>query len=163
MRLTVLTALAEGAIKTSDAGALEAFVNRELRPWMGEARRGLNARGIERPVPVVSDGAGTYAVLWTSPELPSDCTWTVEADVAGVGGAERAAYRMLQTVTSIGGLVAALGAPTLVHGVETAAACAARIQVDAVNRWVTVEARDDAATAMQWTAVVQTHEGLAAG
>lgn len=163
MRPTVATAVADRPVATGEAVALEAFVNRELRPWMKESRRGLNARGIERPEPVVSDGAGTYAVLWTSPELPEDCTWTIEADVAGVGGAERAAYRMLQTVTSIASTVAALGASTLVHGVETAAACAARIQVDAVNRVVTVEARDDGLTAMQWTAVVQTHEGLAAG
>lgn len=155
MRLTVEQAVADRAVEEKD---LATAVNKEILPLLRQLRTGANAVGRERPTPVTSDGAGTYVVTWTSDVLPSEAVWEVEARVAGVGGAQRATYRLIQTVTSIAGVVAALGATTTVHAQETAAACDARVTVDAVNRVVTVEARDDAATAMYWVTTVDTHE-----
>jgi hypothetical protein len=158
VRLTASKPVSQRAVSKDQ---METWLNLEARPLLDQLRTGANAVGIERPVPVVSDGAGTYVVIWTSDVLPAECAWEVEARVAGVGGAQRATYRLVQTVTSIASVVAALGATTTVHAQETAAACDARIVVDAANRVVTVEARDDAATAMAWTVVVTTHEGQA--
>lgn len=158
MRLTVEQAVSDRAVKKDD---LETVVNKEILPLTRQARKGLNARGIERPDPVDSDGAGTYSTLWTSAALPNDCMQTIEAHVQGAGATVRARYTLTQAVTSIGGTVAAAGA-TGYDDYESAAACDARITVDTVNRVVTVDARDAATEAMRWTCVVYTAEGLKA-
>jgi hypothetical protein len=156
MRLTAETAVSDLAVSEAK---LESWANKETRPLLRQLRTAANAKGIERAT-ATSDGAGTYITAWTSPELPSDCGWTVTADVTGVGGTVRANYRITQDVSSTAGTVAALAPNLLELYVESDAACDARITVDAVNRVVTVDVRDEATTPMSWTVIVSTGEGL---
>lgn len=160
MRLTAAQTVSQLPVKPT-VEQLERYANKETRPLLEQLRAGVNARGIERPAPVVSDGAGTFVTLWTSDVLPQECLWTVEAHVDGSGATVRARYVLQQSAESVAGVVAAVGLQNY-DDYESAAACDARISVDAVNRVVTVEARDAATEVMQWTAVVYVAEGKAA-
>lgn len=160
MRLTASQALPQLPVTKEQ---LEGEYNKGTKPLLEQLRTAANAVGRERATGT-SDGAGTWLVLWTSDTLPQDCIWDVEARVAGVATAssKRATYRLIQSVISVAGTIAAFGATTVIHTNENAAACDARITVDVANRVVTVDARDDAVTAMYWTTVVETTEGLPA-
>lgn len=142
------------------AEVLEPWANREVQPLLRQLRKGANAKSVERPDPVFSDGAGTYVTLWTSPELPQDGLWTLVAEVNGVGGSARASYLMVTSIQSIAGVVTPLGLTTVVHQNETHTACDARFAYDATLRTVKVEACDEAATEMLWSLVIQTSQGL---
>lgn len=159
MRLTAAQALPQLPVREDQ---LEQNYNRETKPLLEQLRTAANAISRER-LTGTSDGAGTYLVLWTSQELPQDCEWTILARVSGVGGSNRSSYWLVQSVTSIAGTVSAFGPTTVLHSQENAVGADARFTVDAVNRVVTVDARDDAVTAMYWTVVVETGpEGLPA-
>lgn len=157
MRPTAETPVSDLPVKKED---IEQWANREVALLLRQLRTGANAKGIERAGPVASDGAGTYVTVWTSPEMPTDATWTITADVLGTGGAERAAYLVVTTMQSVAGTISPVGSTSYPHTAETSAACNARFAYDATLRTVIVEACDEGTTAMSWTAVVMTAEGL---
>jgi hypothetical protein len=160
MRPTVDIAISDRAVKTDDAKTLERVVNKELVPFASRARKGLNARGIDRTDPVTSDGAGTYAIAWTSDTFPQDAHWGLEAHIEGYSATVWARYVLVAGYKSTSGTIAATFPQAFEQIYESAAACDARYTIDATNRVITLDVRDDAVAALQWTVVVYTSEGL---
>ena len=160
MRPTVDLPISDRAVKTDDPKTLERVVNREVMPFLSRARKGLNARSIDRPDPVTSDGAGTYAVAWTSDTLPQDAHWGLEAHIEGYSATVWARYVLVAGYKSTAGTIAATFPQAFAQTYESAAACDARFSIDATNRVITLDVRDDAVAAVQWTVVVHTSEGL---
>lgn len=161
MRIAVTQAISQQDVQTDQPEKLRHCVNKELRASMREVRKSVNALNAEPIYPaVVSDGAGTFAVLWTSAEMPQDGVWIVQATVVGIGATQRAAYQLTRGFYSTAGTCASLTAAAILLQGETAVGCDARFVLDTVNRVVTVEARDDAAEAMNWTGTVQTFEAV---
>lgn len=160
MRPTVDTAISERSVDTADKRKLETVVNKELLPFARKGRRGLNARSIDRSEPITSDAAGTYAVAWTSDTLPQDCHWGLEAHIEGYSATVWARYVLVAGFKSTSGTIAATFPQAFAQTYESAAACDARFSIDATNRVITLDVRDDAVVAMQWSVVVYTDEGL---
>lgn len=162
MRLAVQHPVTSRSIKTDE---VDKFVNDELLKVLRPMRDAVNAIGPERHR-VSTDGAGTYARIWESSELPTSAIYTVTADVMGLGArghtAERAAY-LLTAAFSADGAVAQLGATTTVRSYESSAAIDARFGVDATARTVYVEVRDaGGGGVMDFTVVVTQTEGTQA-
>jgi len=160
MRPTVDLAISDRAVKTDDAKTLERVVNKELVPFASRARKGLNAKSIDRPDPITSDGAGTYAVAWTSDTFPQDGSWQLEADIEAFSATVWASYKLVASYHSVSGTIAVAFPQAFERTYESAAACDARYTIDATNRVITLDVRDDAVAACQFTCVVTTHEGL---
>ena len=159
MRLTASTAVSERPVRKDD---LERWANDEAVPALARIRRAVNYRSVEREVVVETDGAGTYSRIWTSEELPTNCTVTVEADVCGVTilghAAERAAYVLRAIFHSIAGTIAQGGATATLSSYETAAGIDVRFGIDATARTVYLEGRDNAGSAMKFVGVVTMNE-----
>lgn len=112
-----------------------------------------------------SDGAGTFTAIWTSPAMPTNAVWGVEATVVGVntsGATQGCFHRLAAAAQSAAGVVAIIGASTAEVTIESAAAIDTRFTVDATARTISLEARDDAVSPMRFTAVVQLTEALTA-
>lgn len=157
MKATAPSALSERPV---DEKSLLEWVNRELIPLARQLRQAVNFETGERKT-ATTGGAGAYARVWTSEALPTDGTWLCIADVSAVttsGTFQAAGYVLAATFRSSSGTVAQVGATSTLHSAESVAAIDARFGVDAANRQVYLEARDDAATAMTVTAVVRTLE-----
>lgn len=158
MRLTADQAVRETPV--SEKG-VPAWANEELLPLLRQLRNAANACAVERST-VTTGGGGAYARLWTSPVMPTDSTWHVEALVAGTdsasGGAQHAGYAMAATFASQAGVVAQVGSTTALASHESAAGIDARFGVDASERVVYLEVRDAGAAAMNFVAVTQTTE-----
>lgn len=137
------------------------FINKEALPLLRALRDAANLEARER-VTVTTDGLGTYSRLWTSPEMPSNATWTIRASVAGTasaaGGVQHAGYLLGATFQSTAGTVTQTGSTSVLYSHESAAAIDTRFNVDSVLRTVYLESRDDAAGAMIFIAVVSTTE-----
>jgi hypothetical protein len=162
VRLAISRGLPQSQVRTEDPQALERFVNAELRPALEQIRAANNVINAEKPVSVTSDGAGTLATLWTSDALPTDCQFSLTAEVHGVGTGLAADYKLAGSFQSAGGVVTQLGSTTVLHFYESAVAMTCDFNVDAANRTVFVEAQDAGTGAMAWTCEVQQREGLAA-
>ncbi len=160
MRPTVDLAVSDRSVKTDDPKVLERVVNREIIPFNAKARKGLNARSIDRPDPVTSDGAGTYYVAWTSDTFPQDAHWGLEAHIEGYSATVWARYVLVGGFKSTSGTIAATFPQAFEQIYESAIACDARFSIDSTNRVITLDVRDDAVAALQWTVVVYTSEGL---
>lgn len=158
MRLTAEQAVRETPV--SEKG-VPAWANEELLPLLRQLRNAVNASAVERST-VTTGGAGAYARLWTSPPMPTDSTWHIEALVSGTdsaaGGSQHAGYALAATVGSTAGAVAQVGATTTIAAHESAAGIDARFGVDAAERVVYLEARDAGAAPMDFVAVTQTSE-----
>lgn len=144
---------------------MQRFVNDELLKVLRAVRSGVNALNPERHV-ARTDGQGTYVRIWQSDELPTNCMYSVVADVVGVTAlgyaAERAHYRLVGSFQAITA-VAQVGGTTTVHSYESAAGINARFGVDATARAVYLEVRDNGGdSVMQFTAVITQNEGLQA-
>lgn len=158
--LTVATPVSERSVEQD--GVLF-WINKEAAPALRSARAALNFATVSRDT-VTTDGAGTYAELWRSEALPTDGCWLVYADVVGVtttGTAQRAAYFLRAAFESTAGTVAQVGA-TASDAFESTAAINARFAVDATNRQVYLEARDDGASPMYFVGRVSVMEANAA-
>jgi hypothetical protein len=137
------------------------WANQEASVLLRQIRSALNAR-IQAAGSAATDGAGTYAALWVSEAMPTDGTWLIEARAVGVttsGTAQRAAYLLSAAFQSTAGVCAQVGATTTT-GYESAAGCDARLTLDAAARTVTLEARDNATSPMNYTGVVWVQEAL---
>ena len=157
MRLAVSQGVSQLAPDPENKESLRAWLQKEARDLFLQLRRGMNALNPE-PIspPVVSDGAGTYSVLWTSGEMPQDAVWTVVADINGTSATVRASYQLRGAFASVAGVCSQIFPTAFDHLYESAAACDARFTVDTTNRVITVDARDDAVVAMTWTGTVYT-------
>lgn len=161
MKLTAPFALSSRPIEQN---GLLFFINREATVLLRQLRTFANALGTEVNS-ADSLGAGAYVRVWTSDALPTDAAWTITANVVGVstsGAAQRASYGLAGLFESTAGTISQIGATTSLWTIESAAACNARFGVDATNRVIYVEARDDAVSPMRWTAVTAINEGLTA-
>jgi hypothetical protein len=148
---------------SADILALISWANREVVPFLKQARAGLNARAIFRAT-CATDGAGTYQRLWTSAALPSDATWTIEAVCAGTastaGASKHAGYTLAATFASTAGTVSQVGTTTTIAAHESDAGINVRFGVNAADRYVYLEACDDATAAMSFVAVVYVAEAV---
>lgn len=145
-----------------DEGQERAWINEEARQLLRQLREAVNATSPFRKT-AVTDGAGTYQRVWTSETLPTNAAWQVVAYVvlcAASGTFQAAGYTLAATFRSSAGTVAQVGATTSTHSAESAAAIDARFAVDAANRVVYLEARDDAASPMNVTATIQVVEAV---
>ena len=159
MKLSVEQAIAERPVSPTEAATIGLWVNRQLIPLIKEIRAVLNMRGVEK-ASVTTTALGAYARLWTSVALPTDCTWSVEAYVVGTGpasGSQHASYVLTAGFSSTAGTVAQIGATTTT-ATESDAAIDARFAVDAPNRQIYLEARDDGVALMSFAAVLATTE-----
>lgn len=158
MKNTVEQAVRDAPVSKDD---LVRWVNEEVKPLVRQMREALNACAIERSS-ATSDGAGTYVRVWTSPAMPTDAAWHIEALVAGMdavaGIGQRAGYALAGSFASVAGVVSQIGATTVLASHESAAGMDTRLGVDATERVVYLEACDNALGAMNWSAVTQTHE-----
>lgn len=157
MRSTVTAAL-PARVETGKPDTLEGFVNRELLPVATKARAVLNYQNIEY-VTGDSDGTVAYLTLWTSPDMPANATWHVEADITGTGIAttERAAWKFVRSYTTAAGVIT-------VSPIGTVSQFTTSVGLDAYLGFTptgaTVYASDGGLGAMRWTAVVKTTEVL---
>lgn len=157
LRNAISQGLSQLDVQTKDAAQLQHAVNKEIRPVLREARKSLNALNAEPISPsVTTDGAGTYAVLWTSGEMPQDAIWEIRAHVSGNSASSGASYSLLGVFQSVSGVCSQVFPDAFEHSYESAAACDVRLSIDPTNRIITVDARDDGATAMSWTGMVYT-------
>jgi hypothetical protein len=157
VRLAVSQGISSLPPETEKPESLRHWVVKEARELLSQLRRsvnGLNAEPINPPV--VSDGAGTYSVLWTSGEMPQEAVWEIRAHIVGASTTIQASYSLVCVVQSAAGVCSKVMPEAFDHAHESAVACDARVTVDATNRVVTIEARDDAAVAMTWTGTVYT-------
>lgn len=148
--------------KPVDKDDVHTYVNEELHKVLPQLRRAANIQARESDT-ATTDGAGTFATVWVSPAMPTDATWGIVVDLAGIttsGTAQQARYLFTGTFISVANAVSQLGATTTMATTESAAAIDFQFVVDAVGRTVAVQARDNAASPMKFTAVVQTTEGL---
>ena len=151
---------ADQAVRQSPVSSetIPRWANEELLPLLRQLRTAVNACAIERSL-ATSAGTGAYVRVWTSPAMPTDATWHIEALVAGVDAAAgRAGYALAATFASVASAVAQVGGTTTIASHESDAAIDARLGVDVGARTVYLEARDAGALAMIWSAVTQTHE-----
>lgn len=157
MRLAVSQGISSLPPETEKPESLRHWVVKEARELLSQLRRSVNGLNAEPINPaVVSDGAGTYSVLWTSGEMPQDAVWTVVADINGTSATVRASYQMRGVFASVAGTCSQLLPTAFDHIYESAAGCDCRFTVDTTNRVITVDARDDAVVAMTWTGTVYT-------
>lgn len=140
------------------------WVNAELLKLLLQLRNVVNYRGAER-LDVTTGGAGAYVTVWTSPVMPTDACWHLDAELAGISiagaAAQQAAFRLAGTFVSVAGAVSQLGTTDTLSLQRSAGTIAAQFVVNA-GRTVSVQVRDDGASKMRFTAIVQTHEGLPA-
>jgi hypothetical protein len=160
VRSTIPVAVSDRPVQVTSPAGFETFINRELRPWMIQANRILNVRSIEIVPKLQSDGAATALTIWTSPPMPQDCLWRLEADVTGMSTTVKANYIIMASFESTAGTCGALGTQTYIHQAETDALCDAQFVLDAVARTVSLQVTDNGAVAMQWDAVAVTKEGF---
>lgn len=142
------------------------WVNKEAIPLSKQVRTAINTLGREK-ISAVTSGTGAYVRIWESDAtfLPSNACWTILARVSGIsisGAAQRAGYGLAATFQSTSGAVAQVGTDSFLWANESVAAIDVRFGVDAPNRVVFIEARDDAVSPMRFTATVETLEGLTA-
>lgn len=157
LRPAVAQSLSQQDVPTEDAERLRHAVNKEIRPVLQQARKSLNALNAEPISPAVTtDGAGTYAVLWTSGEMPQDGKWAIHSHVEGDSATVYAGYKVHQYFRSLAGTITAVSPLAVDSMVESAAACDVRFSIDSTNRVITLDARDDAAAAMTWQGSVYT-------
>lgn len=160
MRPTVQPTL-PGSPVPSDLEAIAAFINREALAVLRALREAVNYESTERKTATTA-GAGAYVTVWTSPEMPTDSTWTCRASVAGTdataGGSQHASYLLGATFQSVAGTVAQVGATSVLYSHESAAGIDARFTVS--GQTVLLEARDAGAAAMNFVAVVHTTESV---
>ena len=159
MKLTVERALPERPV-TAEVNALAAFVNVDGAKVWQQLRAAANMLSRSSGTADTA-GGGAYVTAWESDAMPTNATWRVTANVTGIsisGTAQQASYLVTGTFISVAGAVSQLGATTSLSSHESAAACDARFAVDATARTVAVEVRDDAASPMRWTVVVETNE-----
>lgn len=119
-------------------------------------RQALNSQLRDR-AECTTDGAGTYARLWTSEAMPSNAVWQLTVDAVAVspsGAFAGGAFLRWNAAQSNAGVVSLLAADTLLGTRRTNAAIEVRFGVDAVARVVYAEARDDGATALRFVGVV---------
>lgn len=157
MRPTIADGLPNSPVTEKPEGVGRAL-NREILPVVRALREVANFRSKEKRSATTA-GAGAFTRVWTSDVLPTDATWLVMAWVAGTsavaGGTPFAGYLLAASFSSQAGVVSQIGATAVLVSQETDAAVDCRFAVDAVNRQVAVEARDNAVTAMSFTAVVE--------
>jgi hypothetical protein len=160
VRLAVSQGISSLPPETEKPESLRHWVVKEARELLSQLRRSVNGLNAEPINPaVVSDGAGTYSVLWTSGEMPQNAVWTIVADISGDSNVllKAASYQMRGVFGSVTGTVSQLMPTAYDHIYETAAACDVRFTVDTANRVITVEACDDGVgLEMFWTGTVYT-------
>lgn len=152
MRLAVTQGVSARA-PTLDQKSLEAFrryINDEVRTLLDQLRRSANSLNAEPIAATVSDGAGTYLVVWTSGVAPLDGTFTLKADVQGDSATVYASYGISQEFRSLAGTISAVAPMAFDRIQESAAGCDARYTIDSTNRVITLDVCDNAVVAMTW-------------
>lgn len=155
MKLTAPVAISDRPVSKD---RLEDWANDEVIPLLKQIRQALNAQLRERPTSVVTAGGGAYTRLWTSDAMPTNAAWWVAADISAVstsGAFQAAGYLLTGLFRSSAGVVAAVGVPGPVVQSESAVLIDARFGVDAGNRKVYLEGRDDAASPMRFVTLVR--------
>jgi hypothetical protein len=147
-------------VDTGNPEALKSWATKEVRTLHEQSRKAVNALNPEPIVTGTSDGAGTYLTIWTSEVLPQDGKLAITARVEGDSATVYASYELTETYRSVAGVCSVALPGFFEYLQESAAGCDARLNLDTVNRVVTVDVRDDAVVAMTWTGTVQTYPEL---
>lgn len=110
MKQTVAQGVSQRAVRDGD---FETWANKEVLPFLKEARRGLNAKYVER-VSYTTAGTGTAETLWTSDELPTGALITIEATVVAFSPSGPEAYALgdVATFYNPAGTVSQVGSTT---------------------------------------------------
>jgi len=159
LRLTVPFPVSD---KPIEQGGLLYWVNSEAQKLFRQIRTFANALAVERKTADTA-GDGAYVRIWESDAMPTNACWAVVANVVGVtksGTAQRASYGIAGTFQSTSSTVAQVDTDTTLWSDESTAAINARFGVDTASRTVYVEVRDDGASPMRFSAVVQVNEAL---
>lgn len=138
-----------------DAGQEREVLNNEVRPVLSAVRDVANQESRFKTV-TATDTLSTYKRLWESDQVPTSGTWLVEARVVGVDGAgDTAVGYILRALFQINAAaLAQVGATDVSFSRESVAPPDARFGIDATARTVYVEAIDDGAELMRYSAVV---------
>lgn len=128
------------------------FLNKELRPFLREARDAANAE-YHSTRTVSTAATGTYTNIWTSDSMPTDSAWDVRCVVlarATAGAAQRASYEICGLFYNVAGTVSQQGTSTLTYEEESAAGMNVRLQVS--GQTVQLDVLDDGISTIAWVA-----------
>ena len=132
---------------------LEVWANREVIPLLGQLRGVANYRTTQKFYTTTA-GDGAWTTVWQSEQMGRNQVWALEASLVGTGGTQRWGANVTGGAeASSAGVVTILGS-NVTPAFETASTISAQVIVDAINRAVLLQVRDNGAEAMTFTAVV---------